>query len=125
MLVWSPSPGVHIHFVYFPEKLNKPVRLSSSKAEVRFHCENIFAGQKIAPKCFHRQIAAVGCYSQSTAGDVDMHPGHISVIVTMINMCEVLPVAVCQQVLVAGAWGSEWRGRSQTIGSQGGDKRWN
>ena len=77
---WRPSPGVRkFAFVYFPEKLNKLVRLSSSTPDVRFHCKNIFAGQKIAPKCFHRQSAAVCCSALRPAatreGAADVHLG--------------------------------------------------
>ena len=70
----GPSPGVcKATFVYFPEKLNKSVRLSSSMLDMRFHCNNIFVGQKIAPKCFHRQDAAVCCCGR-WGGAGHVHP---------------------------------------------------
>lgn len=64
----SPSPGVgEFTFVYFPS-LHKPVRLSSRRQTCVFNCKNIFAGQKIAPKCFYRQNAAVCCSALCLAG---------------------------------------------------------
>lgn len=68
---WNSSPGLHKFIcIYFPEQLNKSLKLGSPRADSHFSCENVFVGLKFAQKCSHKQNASVVCVTpqRTTSG---------------------------------------------------------